>query len=238
MNTAFRTQIGFGLLTLLAAGQAFAQQSSYLGISGFQASSDASYGFAGVIVPFDGGQVGEGPYYKAIVSWLRYEYNTPLGNQQIGIRANAPGIEAGAGYAFKGENYGIDVSATLGYRNISVKPFVPPDEKEGNVFTLNPQVQARYQFAPTVDADLIASYAFGQDTSFSRARLGWKPEATWRTGVEAIRQSGANYRVNQQGLFAVKQLQNGLAVEFSGGRAESRDGSTSGYGGLGLAKMF
>ena len=126
----------------------------------------------------------------------------------------------------------------MGYRNVTVEPFVPPDERTGDVFTLNPQVQARYDFTPTLDGDLIASYSIGQDTSFSRARLGWKPAGTWRAGVEGIWQSGPNYRVQQRGLFAVKYLENSLAVEVSGGRAEARDGETSGYAGLSLAKMF
>lgn len=231
-------QFGIGIFSVLASAHALAQQPSYLGIAGVQGSSEAAYAFTGVIVPFSGAKVGEGPYYKAIASWLRYRYDTTQGGQTVGIRARAPGIEGGVGYAWTGENYGFDVSATIGYRDISVRPFAPPGERSGNVFTLNPQVQARYAFTPAIDTDLISNYSFGQDTSFNRIRLGWKPEATWRTGVEGIWQRGENYRVQQQGLFAAKQLANGVSVEISGGRAEARDGSTSAYGGLGVAKMF
>lgn len=229
---------GIGIFSLLASAHSFAQQPSYLGIAGFQGSSEATYSFAGVIVPFNGGKVGEGPYYKAIASWLEYRYDSTQDNENIRIRARAPGIEAGVGYAWAGPSFGIDLSATIGYRNFSVRPFAPPGEPNGNVFTLNPQLQARYVFTPSIDADLISNYSIGQGAAFHRVRLGWKPEATWRAGIEGIRQRGENYRIQQHGLFAAKQMANGLSLEVSGGRAEAKDGSTSAYGGIGLAKVF
>ena len=88
------------------------------------------------------------------------------------------------------------------------------------------------------DADVLASHAIGLGSTFARARVGWKPEASWRVGVEAIQSQGPTYRVRQQGAFVMWPLTRDVSIDLSAGRAKSQDGVQSGYLGLGLSRLF
>jgi hypothetical protein len=226
------------LLSLLVSQPCKAENNNNLVIAGLQASSKSTYAFSTAIVPFGDAKLGQGWYQKAGLSWLTYRYDGTLNSDTREVSAKAPGIEAGIGHMWNNEDSRLDLSATLGYRHIEISPFTPAGDRDGNVFILNPQIQASRQFNSSIDAELLANYAIGLGSSFTRMRLGWKPVAGWRTGLEGIWQEGKNYRITQQGLFLSKTLASGVTLEINAGQAKPQNDSASAYIGLSFASTY
>lgn len=223
-------------LSLLACAESHAQASLYL--AGIQTSSTTTYTYVEQVKPLAGATLGQGWYSKARLSWLDYNYAVTQNNADVKVSANAPGLEAGMGYAWQSKDFRVDLSASAGYRYLSLKPALPADEKTGGIFTLKPQVQARWQMHPLLDADLIADTTIGMHSAFVRSRLGWRAHPDWRIGVESMQQNGSNYRIRQTGLFAATPLSNGVGLEFNTGRTEPRDGQAGNYLGVGLSRVY
>ena len=238
MKIRRNTCLALASLVLLISQPSSAEQNNNLIVSGLQVAAKSTYAFATAIVPFSDARLGQGWYQKAGISWMAYRYDGSLNGNSSEVKATAPGIEAGIGHMWNSEKSGLDLSATLGYRHISISPFVPAGDRAGNVLTLNPQIQARQQLSTATDADLLANYAIGLGSSFVRTRLGWKPAAGWRTGVEGIWQDGKNYRVTQQGLFLMKSLASGMTLEINGGQAKPENESASAYIGFTVSRTY
>ena len=226
------------LLSLLASVPCKAETNNNLVIAGVHTSAKSTYAFSMAIVPFGDARLGQGWYQKAGVSWLTYRYDGTLNSNTREVSASAPGIEAGIGHMWNNEGSRLDLSATLGYRHIGMTPFTPSGDRTGNVFTVNPQIQASRQLSSSIDAELLANYAIGLESSFTRARLGWKPVAEWRTGLEGIWQEGKNYRITQQGLFLSRTLASGMTLEINAGQAKPQNDSASAYIGLSLVSTY
>jgi len=237
-NISLATLALLPLLSLLTSLPCKAEANNNLVIAGVQSSSKSTYAFTTAIAPFGDAKLGQGWYQKAGVSWLAYRYDGTLNGSSREVSAKAPGIEVGIGHMWNNENSRLDLSATLGYRHIDITPFVPTGDRTGSVFTLNPQIQASRQLNSSIDAELLANYAIGLESSFTRARLGWKPVAGWRTGLEGIWQEGKNYRVTQQGLFLSKTLAPGMTLEINAGQAKPQNDSASAYIGLSLVSTY
>jgi len=237
-HIALATLVLLPLLSLLVSLPCKAQTNNNLVIAGVQTSEKSTYAFSMAIVPFGDARLGQGWYQKAGVSWLTYRYDGTLNSNTREVSAKAPGIEAGIGHMWNNEGSRLDLSATLGYRHIDITPFVPAGDRAGNVITLNPQIQASRQLSSSIDADLLANYAIGLGSSYTRARLGWKPVAGWRTGLEGIWQEGKNYRITQQGLFLSRTLASGMTLEINAGQAKAQNYSASAYIGLTFASTY
>jgi hypothetical protein len=207
-----------------------------LAIAGSQYSANSTYSYVGFVQPLKNAELGSGWYRKVFTSYLTYNYKDSASGSEI--KASAPGIEGGFGHAWKAEKWNIDLSATLGYRHINLSPFAPINDKKGNVITLNPMVQARYRFNQKLDFDIIATHSLGHSNSYSRERLGWTSSSGMRFGPELIQAIGSNYHNSQYGVFAGIPLKNGTWFELSTGRSQARDGGSSAYIAIGLAKVF
>lgn len=225
------------LLTLIACTANAADNENLL-IGGTQVSELNSYSYLGVLKPFEGYKIGDGWYSNLIASWLTYEYDTFANNRDVTAKATAPGINIGIGYSWTKPKYNLSLGLSAGYRHINMSPHLPDEDPQGDVFTMTPDIQARYKFSDYVDADLISSYAFGQKALFNRVRLGLHPTAKWRVGVEAFLQKGQNYKSHQFGVFGSSYFSNGLGYELSAGYSENDDGATSPYIGINFAKFF
>ncbi len=206
--------------------------------TGMQTSASSTYTFAALIKPFANAELGKGWYQKVMISNSNYHYQKTISNTATEISANAPGIEAGVGHAWRHEKWTLDLSTTLGYRHISLSPVTPAEDQHGGIITLKPQIQSRLQLSPVFDADLIAYHALGQHINFTRVRLGWKPTQTWRAGFELAQIDGRTYYISQRGLFAALPLANNYVVELSAGRNDPADRAASNYAGFGLSKVF
>jgi hypothetical protein len=237
-HIAVATMALLPLLSMLASLPSKAETNNNLVIVGVQTSSKSTYAFSMAIVPFDDARLGQGWYKKAGLSWLTYRYDGTLNGTTREVSAKAPGIEAGIGHMWSNESSRLDLSATVGYRHIDITPFIPSGDRAGNVFTLNPQIQASRQLSSSIDADLLSNYAIGLGSSYTRARLGWKPVEGWRTGVEGIWQDGKNYRITQQGLFLSRTLASGMTLEINAGQAKPQNDSASAYVGLTFVSTY
>lgn len=226
------------LLLAASADAARAELPAAVAFVGAQVGPRNDYAYLGMIQPLPGAELGRGPYAKAILSRLSYRYDSTENGPLAEINAHGPGIELGAGHAWKYERSAIDLSATIGYRRLSVTPFVPREQEAGSVLTLNPQLSASTRVTDSVSADLIANYAIGLGSSWVRTRIGTQPSGSWRAGVEAIFLDGRNYQTRQQGVFLSLPLDASTAVEISAGRSKPRDDDAGTYVAVGFSFTF
>lgn len=205
---------------------------------GAQAGPRNDFAYLGMVQPLPGAELGRGLYAKAVLSRLGYRYDSADNGPVTEVSARGPGIEIGGGHAWKHERSTIDLSATVGYRNLDVTPFVPSRQESGSVLTLNPQLSASTRLTDTVSTDLIANYAIGLGSSWARARVGTQPSGSWRAGVEAIFLDGRTYQTRQQGVFLSLPLDASSAVEISVGRSKPRDDAAGTYVAVGFSFTF
>ena len=223
---------------LIVNSSAEAADKESLLIGGSQVSERNSYTYIGVLHPLNGSKIGDGWFSKVSASWLTYEFDTFANGGDVTAKAKVPGVDVGVGHAWTGANYSLSLGLSAGYRYINLSPNLPDEDNQGDTFTVTPDVQARYQFNPSLDADLISSYAFGQKTSFNRLRFGMHPNQEWRIGLEATRVSGQNFMSRNLGIFASSYLSSGLGFEVSTGYSQDDNGKNSPYIGFGFAKFF
>ena len=235
-NKLFFMHIAFGVAMMSASWDSKAQLS--VAFTGVQAAATSTYAYAGLIKPFENAELGKGWYKKVLISHSNYHYQKTITGTGTEITANIPGIEAGAGHAWKYEKWTLDLSATVGYRHIRLSPVTPAGDQHGGIVTLTPQIQSRVELTSVFDADLIANYALGQHGSYARVRFGWKPTQTWRAGIELAQIDGRTYHTNQRGLFASLPLPKNYSVELSAGRTNPQDSAASNYAGLAVSKVF
>lgn len=230
--------IFFLLTILIALTSPLSSAENKLIIAGIQGSSQSSYSYVGLIQPLEKSELGKGWYRKILISHLTYRYLQTNPNTGININATAPGIEGGFGHAWSGSRWSVDLSATVGYRNISLSPISPASDDKGSIFTLNPQIQARYQFTDKLDADVLANHSLGQGSTYARERLGWRLASGTRIGPELIQVNGRTYHNTQMGFFASTPLANNWTLELNAGRSRSQTLGDATYGGIGIAKVF
>lgn len=226
--------LGAVIWTASTAGRAQDPAPQTLFIGGSQGSSASTYTYAGQIVPLEGARVGQGWFHKSVASWLTYGYSTEIGGAPTQARAGAASFESGWGYAWDGVQLKGDVSLTLGVRDTRLRPReLRADGLHGTRVALTPQVGVRYSFTPQWDADILASYSIGTQSSFSRARIGGRPaDTSWRLGVETSLSEGQNYRTQQIGVFAGRDVGLGWFVEMNAGQAQSKNGNNTPYVGM------
>lgn len=206
--------------------------------AGAEGSSNGSYSYLGTVIPMAGEQLGRGWYHKAVISMIRYRFESTERGAAEDVNGRAPGIEGGLGHAWQFGARTFDLSATVGYRHIRLAPFEPREEKTGSVLTLNPQVIAYTPLPGKFDADLIANYSFGLGSSFARLRAGFKPTGGWRTGAETKRLRGDSYAINTGGVFLSVPLNKHVTLDFTAGKEKPRDEPAASYGGIAFSVVF
>lgn len=173
------------------------------------------------------------------MSSTTYTYQNSEQGPVVDIDGKSNGIDAGMGRAWRYEGATVDLSATVGYRDVRLSPYEPANDKAGNTLTFNPQLMLWRQLGRRMDADLLANYASGTASSFLRARLGVRPSEKYRVGVEGKWLDGRNYRVKKQGLFVALKISEKMTLELNAGREipeDSRNNTT--YAGVAITKSF
>ena len=206
--------------------------------SGAEGSSNSSYAYLGTVMPMEGEQLGHGWYRKAVTSMIRYRYSSSERGAAEDVNGKAAGIEGGIGHAWQLGARTLDLSATVGYRDIRLTPFAPKNEKTGNILTLNPQLMAATPLVGRTDADLIANYAIGLGSSFARLRAGFRPTEGWRTGVETKRLKGDTYETHTAGVFLTIPLGGKFSLDLTAGREKPRDDPSVSYGGIAFSAVY
>lgn len=221
-----------------AGSLSVAAQAENVVFSGAEGSSNSSYAYLGTVMPMEGETLGRGWYRKAVVNMIRYRFSSTERGPAEDIYGKVPGIEGGVGHAWQFGARTLDLSATVGYRNIRLSPFEPKDEKTGNVITLNPQLMAYTPLVGRFDADLLANYSFGIGSSFARLRTGFRPADGWRTGIETKRLKGDTYETHTAGAFIAIPLSDKFTLDITAGKEKPRDDPSVTYGGIAFSAVF
>ncbi|MBD3635581.1 MAG: cellulose biosynthesis protein BcsS, partial [Methylophaga sp.] len=211
---------------------------SPLVIGGSQHAKDSDYSYLGVIQPLPGEKLGEGWFWQAIGSWLSYEYDLTVNGQPDELKANAPGIESGMGYAWSSGPWRASLSLSLGYRHYRLSPDVAGEEPEGSTLSLTPKLQLSYLVSEQFELSMLNNWSLGPQSVFNRFRAGYRPHWRWQVGPELYYQEGKNYRIKQAGLFVSRIMEGGVSLELNAGISESQDQSGDPYLGLALSKLF
>ena len=206
--------------------------------SGVEGSSSSTHAYLGFIMPLEGERLGDGWYRKFVGSSTTYVYQNGERGSVVDIDGRSKGIDAGLGRGWRFENSSLDLSATIGYRDVRLSPYAPTSDKAGNLFTFNPQIMLWRQLSPTVDTDLIANYASGTSSSFARARIGMRASEIYRVGIEGKWLDGRNYQVKKQGLFVAMKLGEKMTLELNAGRDAPNDRNSTTYAGIAVATTF
>ena len=220
---------------LLLPKLAFAESVVFSGIEG---SSSSTHAYLGFIMPSEGQRLGDGWYRKFVGSSTTYVYQNSERGPIVDIDGKLIGIDAGMGRGWRFDNSSVDLSATVGYREVRLSPYAPSSDKAGNRLTFNPQLMLWRQLGRGVDTDLIANYATGTSSSFVRARIGMHPSESYRVGIEAKWLDGRNYRIKKHGLFVGLKFSEKLTLELNAGREEPDNRDASTYAGIAIATTF
>ena len=206
--------------------------------SGIEGSSYSTHAYLGFITPQGSDRLGDGWYRKFVGSSTTYVYQNSERGPIVDIDGKLNGIDAGIGRGWRFDNSSLDLSATVGYREVRLSPYAPSSDKAGNRFTFNPQLMLWRKLGRGVDTDLIANYATGTSSSFVRARIGMHPSEIYRVGIEAKWLDGRNYRVKKNGLFVALKFSEKLTLEVNAGREAPDDRNASTYAGIAIATTF
>jgi hypothetical protein len=189
-------------------------------------------------VVFSGAEGSSNSSYTYLVSMIRYRFSSTERGPSEDVYGTVPGIEGGVGYAWRFGARTLDLSATVGSRNIRLSPFEPKDEHTGQVVTLNPQLMAYAPLIGRFDADLIANYALGLGSSFARLRAGFRSAERWRTGIETKHLKGHHYETQAAGVFVAIPLSGKFTLELTAGKEKPRDEPSVSYGGMAFSVVF
>lgn len=233
-----RSRVACAAAVLCVTGPGATAQAENVMFSGVEGSSNSSYAYLGAVMPMEGEQLGRGWYRKAVVSMIRYRFSSSERGAAEEVSGQMPGIEGGIGHAWTFGSRTVDLSATVGYRNIRISPFEPKDEKAGEFITFNPQLMAYTPIGGRFDADLIANYAFGLGSSFARLRAGFRPADRWRTGLESKHLKGDTYEVRTAGMFLSIPLTGTFTLDITAGKEKPRDDPSVHYGGIAFSSVF
>ena len=206
--------------------------------SGVEGSSSSMHAYLGFIMPSEGERLGDGWYRKFVGSSSTYSYQNSERGPVVDIDGRSDGIDAGVGRGWRFDNSSLDLSATVGYRQVTLTPYAPYGDKAGNRLTINPQLMLWRQLSHRVDTDLIANYATGTSSSFVRARIGMHPSESYRVGIEGKWLDGRNYRTQKNGLFLALKFSEKLTIELNAGKEEPGDRNDSTYAGIAIATAF
>lgn len=206
--------------------------------SGIEASSATSHAYLGFITPAPGKRLSEGVYRKFVASSTTYRYPNDERGPQVDIEGKVNGIEAGLGRAWRSSSATADLSATLGYRDVSLSPYAPTNDRAGARLTFNPQLMLWSQLSSGIDTDLLANYATGSASSFVRTRVGVHPAENYRVGIEGKWLHGRNYMIHKQGVFIAFKFRQSLTLELNAGREHPENRREASYAGIAIATTF
>jgi hypothetical protein len=226
---------GLAVLALVCASATAWGESLF--ITGGEASKDGDYAFAAAIVPFPGSTLGNGFVQRYWAEWLRYEYvGGPL-NQSI--EAKAPGGEIALGYQKANPSGYFGFYAGGLYRDTSLSPDDPGSKARGGHLRLRVQAEGEHRFVDTWVVNGIASYVFGQEAYWLRARVLRKVTGNILAGVEGVQHGDPDYEGHQVGLVVTGfEPAPRLNLGFKIGIKKIEGRTSNAYIGLELARPF
>jgi hypothetical protein len=212
----------------------FAAESLFL--AGGEGSRDGEYAYLAAIIPFPGSSLGGGLVQRYWAEWLSYEY---VGFANQVIEARSPGFEAALGYQ-RGHSTGYyGAYAGVYYRNVSLSPDDPTAEVRGAQIHLRVQLEGEQQFASVWRVNGIASYVFGMEGYWVRARLLRSVRGPILAGVEGIVQGDPDYKGAAFGAVVTGfEPFPRWNIGFKVGAKKIEDRPTTAYVGIEVGKLF
>lgn len=223
------------VISLLIGSHARAESITF---SGFEGSSSTSHGYLGFIMPVTKKQLSNDWYKKLVISSTAYNYQNDEQGAVVTIDGRSTGIDAGLGRTWRSRSAIADLSATVGYRDVKLSPYAPASDKAGNLLTFNPQLMLWSELSSGIDTDLLATYATGTASSFVRARIGMRPQDSYRVGVERKWLNGRNYAVGKTGLFVAFKISPSVHLELNAGREDPEGKRSVAYAGIAISTSF
>jgi hypothetical protein len=221
---------------VLAIASAAASAES-LFLAGGELSEDGGYAYAAALLPFPGSTLGNGFVHRYWVEYLQYEYMGGAANQVI--EAKAPGFEAALGYQKANPTGYVGVYAGAFYRDTELSPDDPNSKARGSHLRLRLQVEGEQRFQDTWLVNGIASYVFGQEGYWLRARVLRRVSGALFAGIEGVKQGDPDYEGHQFGAvitgFEPAPRWN---LGFKAGVKKIEGRSSNGYVGIELARTF
>lgn len=223
------------VMSLLTGSYAQAESVIFSGIEG---SALTRHGYLGFIMPLPKNQLGDGWYQKFVISSTAYGYDNNERGSQVFIDGRSNGVDAGLGRTWRSRSASADLSATIGYRDVTLSPYAPVTDKAGNLLTFNPQLMLWSELANSIDTDLLINYATGTTSSFVRARIGMRPEESYRVGIERKWLNGRNYAIGKTGVFVALKISPSVNLELNAGREDPEGKSSVTYAGIAISTSF
>lgn len=177
-------------------------------------------------------------YKKFVISSTAYSYQNDEQGSVVTIDGRSNGIDAGLGRTWRSRSAIADFSATIGYRDVKLSPYAPASDKAGNLLTFNPQLMLWSELSSGIDTDLIATYVTGTASSFVRARIGMRPQESYRVGIERKWLNGRNYAVGKTGLFVAFKISPSVHLELNAGREDPEGKRSVTYAGIAISTSF
>lgn len=185
-------------------------------LGGSQWSQHSDFSYLAWMQAAPGDRIGEGYFGTVFASLLGYDYRS--GTPAVTVQTRAPGLEIGGGHAWRSEAWSISLSALGGYRHYIVDPeaAAADDSPMDGVWSLTPQLMLRRDGAQWL-AEGIANYSLGPDTQWMRGRVARRLGTRARLGIEAVRQLGPGYRIEQFGALLAADVAAGWTLDLSAG---------------------
>lgn len=229
------TSILIGLLLGTPFSSVAGTEPSVQILGGVEILRDASYAYAGTVTPLPGSQLGNGIVSRLWADRSSYKY------QKNGVTydASVRGVEVALGIQHAKAGYWWSAFGGVNYHDTSISPHDTESAAQGGKFRAKLQVEGEQTINQLWKLSGNASYIFGREAYWSRARLFRNIGADHQLGLEAITQGDPYYRLNQVGvvLFGIKltdKINTGIKI----GARKVEGLSSQAYMGIELENRF
>lgn len=226
------------LLALLASSTQASAYNYMVFAGGDIAGNNGRYGDIGLIgaLPGDSNTLGNGWVFRAMGEGLSYAYE----KGPTEIEGTAFGGEVSLGYqrSYSDKSWWA-AYAGPGYKHTSLSPNDFDNDSRGSEFGFRTQLEGELYFTPDFKANLAATYGFGYDAWWSRARLLYAPMGTFFVGPEFVYQGDEEF--TEYSIGAVVNtiiVDEGTDIGFKGGYRKNEDLDGTGYGGIEFSHSF
>jgi hypothetical protein len=229
---------GPGLLAcflVMTTGRAWGDPPSQsLFIGGAQYSAPSQFAYAGAIIPFAGGTLGQGFYVSPFFGWSRYTFL----NNGTEITGSEPAPSLAIGRAWSGKRYSLSLSIAGGYSNTSLSPYAPPGSFRGAEWFAEPEVYAQVALPAKASLTVNGGYLTGL-RSFWVSTYAMAPlTGRFSAGAEADFGGGINYSNHAFAMRLADQFTNQLTLTASLGAMANVPGNYHPYIALAVSLPF
>lgn len=207
-------------------------------VGGEIAGNNGRYGGLGLIgaLPGEGNTLGNGFVYRVLGEGLSYSYES--GTREIDGTSFGGDVTLGYQKSYTDKSWWA-AYAGPGYRNTDLSPDDFSNESRGGQFGFRVQLEGDTYFTPDFKANASASYGFGYNAYWTRARLLYAPMGTFFVGPEFVYQGDEEFREYSIGaVINTIIIAEGTDVGFKGGYRKNEDLDATGYGGIEFSHSF